>query len=377
MNLIDRIILEWSYRTKKGYPDLNNEDDLVIFESTFGFSLNEEVANKANTIKAVKAIVNNPKNKEFGLAALPSKPNRLSAPGIKNDEDILKAIRATFGEDVEIEIIRKGGPGNPSRSFSMLRFIAGDLGEVNIVVSSSAVGGAGIGNEQIVVDTLNSQIEAAGGRANITITSPERSRTYNNVTRVDKVGTTAGKGMKADIQLLDGNNVLANISIKQDGGFRWESVNNDSTPVRANFIRRALEDPTFPIELKPIEGEHTDLKPKYHMYRPDGRRLTKVVIKGAPVGDNDKFAFGEDNPKTIIVGRTFKPEDFKANGNNITVDVSSLYTNMDEIPESLQPVFAVMQHVGQKYALDFRIIPKYTAKISANGIEIDYKEVIK
>lgn len=37
MNLIDKVILEWSYRTKKGYPDFNNEEDLRIFESTFGF----------------------------------------------------------------------------------------------------------------------------------------------------------------------------------------------------------------------------------------------------------------------------------------------------------------------------------------------------
>lgn len=42
MNLIDRIILEWSYRTKKGYPDLNNEEDLRIFESLFGFMLTEK-----------------------------------------------------------------------------------------------------------------------------------------------------------------------------------------------------------------------------------------------------------------------------------------------------------------------------------------------
>lgn len=37
MNLIDKVILEWSYKTKKGYPDLNNEEDLRVFESMFGF----------------------------------------------------------------------------------------------------------------------------------------------------------------------------------------------------------------------------------------------------------------------------------------------------------------------------------------------------
>ena len=41
MNLIDKVILEWSYKTKKGYPDINNEDDMRIFESLFGFNLKE------------------------------------------------------------------------------------------------------------------------------------------------------------------------------------------------------------------------------------------------------------------------------------------------------------------------------------------------
>lgn len=42
MNLIDRVILEWSYKTKKGYPDLNSEEDLRIFESMFGFNILSE-----------------------------------------------------------------------------------------------------------------------------------------------------------------------------------------------------------------------------------------------------------------------------------------------------------------------------------------------
>ncbi len=41
MNLIDKVILEWSYRTRKGYPDINNENDLRVFESMFGFKIQE------------------------------------------------------------------------------------------------------------------------------------------------------------------------------------------------------------------------------------------------------------------------------------------------------------------------------------------------
>jgi len=44
MNLIDKAILEWSYKTTKGYPDINSQEDMALFESIFGFIplLNED-----------------------------------------------------------------------------------------------------------------------------------------------------------------------------------------------------------------------------------------------------------------------------------------------------------------------------------------------
>ena len=39
MNIIDKVLLEWSYKTKKGYPDINNEEDVRVFESMFGIEL--------------------------------------------------------------------------------------------------------------------------------------------------------------------------------------------------------------------------------------------------------------------------------------------------------------------------------------------------
>ena len=32
MNLIDKVILEWSYKTKKGYPDINDVQDMLMLE---------------------------------------------------------------------------------------------------------------------------------------------------------------------------------------------------------------------------------------------------------------------------------------------------------------------------------------------------------
>ena len=41
MEILDKILLEWSYRCEKGYPDLNNEADLAIFKQLFEVDLKE------------------------------------------------------------------------------------------------------------------------------------------------------------------------------------------------------------------------------------------------------------------------------------------------------------------------------------------------
>ena len=42
MDLLGKVLFEWSVRCEKGYPDFNNEQDLAIFESMFGFNLLSE-----------------------------------------------------------------------------------------------------------------------------------------------------------------------------------------------------------------------------------------------------------------------------------------------------------------------------------------------
>ena len=57
MELIDKILLEWSYRCEKGYPDLNNKKDIALFESLFEIDLKEEITTKTN-IAAAQDFVN-------------------------------------------------------------------------------------------------------------------------------------------------------------------------------------------------------------------------------------------------------------------------------------------------------------------------------
>ena len=40
--LIDKLILEWSWRCEKGYPDLNNPKDIKILEELFKINVREQ-----------------------------------------------------------------------------------------------------------------------------------------------------------------------------------------------------------------------------------------------------------------------------------------------------------------------------------------------
>tara|TARA_B110000046_G_scaffold184753_1_gene224105 strand:- start:62 stop:1102 length:1041 start_codon:yes stop_codon:yes gene_type:complete len=42
MNTIDKVLLEWSLKTDKGYPDINSKEDMDLFESMFGIRLNTD-----------------------------------------------------------------------------------------------------------------------------------------------------------------------------------------------------------------------------------------------------------------------------------------------------------------------------------------------
>ena len=63
MNTFDTFFKKFSYKFEKGYPDMNNEQDVLLLESMLNsiideeISLTEEVDNKAQTIKAVKKII--------------------------------------------------------------------------------------------------------------------------------------------------------------------------------------------------------------------------------------------------------------------------------------------------------------------------------
>jgi len=59
MNIVDRIVNEWAFRCKKGYPDLNNPEDMKILNeiySEFGIQVTSEIKEEQEVMRKKKEI---------------------------------------------------------------------------------------------------------------------------------------------------------------------------------------------------------------------------------------------------------------------------------------------------------------------------------
>ena len=257
----------------------------------------------------------------------------------------------------------------------MYSFKTDEFGEVNIVVSNQPPGGAGKKNEAEFIDGLNNLIQVNGGSANIKLTSPELTLNFKNINEViDSSKTGAGKGDKSDAQFISDGDVKANISLKQDGGFRWASVASNYKEFITKLVNKALKGELESLTLKP----NPDNPKKFLMFDPKtGNRITKVVIPDFPKDDVESWVFGPEEPRVIMVSKTWSNEDFTLDNGNITARATHIYQTLDDIEkDNIDPVFAIMQHVGMSQGLDYRIIPAKQAKITKNVRELSYSEIM-
>ena len=113
------------------------------------------------------------------------------------------------------------------------------------------------------------------------------------------------------------------------------------------------------------------------MYDPKtGERITKVIIPDFPKDDINTWVFGPEDPQVVIVSKPEKGEYSLENG-VITVKVSYIYEKLEDLEEDkIDPVFAIMQHIGMSQGLDYRIIPSKQANISSNARELSYNEIM-
>jgi hypothetical protein len=352
-------------------------------KSPLKFRIISEIFNRSSSIKAAEDFVNNSQfAKDKGITKFKSGKyiNRINSSQEKDLNKIKDALVSHFGiSDKDIEQIEPGqGPASKD-SVPGFKLTTPLFGEVYIAVSTGKKGTGGKKNERDFNVAVN-QYANKENPITVKLVSKGKTITVENVSKAIDVAGSTTDNLKADSALLNSEGEkISNISLKQPEGFRWASLSNDSSPFRKNFIDASLNNPDFPITLKQNPNAPEG---KYLMYK-EGTddRITIVIVKNAPISVDDKNIFGTDDPKTIVVGRTFKPEDFKFDEgtNTLTINADHIYENMKEIEGTpFEPVFVVAQHQKNPYGLDFRSYPSFMAKLpkKGTGIEINYDELV-
>ena len=113
MDSIDKFLKLYSYKFDKGYPDMNDERDILLLENilnkfSVSIQLNEEIPNRLGTIKAVQKIVDKV-GKKYDLFIPKSKKNRLSKAGKQDTQFFVDIFQDVFDEEgddtLDIKII--------------------------------------------------------------------------------------------------------------------------------------------------------------------------------------------------------------------------------------------------------------------------------
>jgi hypothetical protein len=163
MDPFDIFLKKFTYKFPKGYPDMNNEQDILLLENLlqglgidFKFdSLIYEVSDSQvtkNTRKAIDYIIKNTNN---GFKTQ-SDPKRLGNPNKTSSDDFKVIINQLFKpDDITIHGPRSGP--NPSGKYDMYEFETDDFGLVRIVLS-----GGGNAGEQYETEFYNVAKELAG-----------------------------------------------------------------------------------------------------------------------------------------------------------------------------------------------------------------------
>lgn len=358
-NVFDNFFQKYAYKFHKGYPDMNNDKDILLLENILDelgikISFNEvkkpydALSNEAKEVaqELIKSlnlttddIKSSSRNRIIILTDIPRAKvfGELDKLGYKKDMSIPGSSQGGFKTPNNIEIIVKPKSSQGQQS-------------------------AGKQNEHSFFNLINHKVIENDGPITVILKSDKKNLKFEDVEECkDSSHESSTQFHKADAQFINSDNkVIANISLKKVNAVRWESSKTrtiDDINVFKNFISKALNGDLPNVALAPIEGK----KNKYKLYQPNTKKiLSKVVIKNTPDKVIEDVVFGNDNPKTIVVKEDFEDySNYTFENGVLTINCFKIYTDIDDLlGTDDEPIFALSNHIGQAYGIEFRSFSK-------------------
>lgn len=309
MNLIDKVILEWAWMSEKGYPDLNNENDLKVFESMFGFNL-KEGDYKILSFGDLRKYGGPRLNKLYDLIS-----NKEPIALTSGEETIIDFAKPEYSElfkNSDISGIKKIA-GSRVNSFPFFTADGKEIG-INSLLKTPAFGGKGKGSgtaqEDIALSGINKELNTIGS-IDIELAGKE----YKSIVRAETVKGTP----KADFTLNT-----------KEGPVIFLSHKDGSTPKHFQQYSgfKGLEDydeiKSFVEAVKNATNGELESKQSFK------RALLSDEVKRKSVYGLDfgSDSFGKNNCQAILQG----PVKFEAQESGDYVIISNHQVHNPDIP---------------------------------------------
>jgi hypothetical protein len=227
-------------------------------------------------------------------------------------------------------------------------------------LSKQGSASAGIDNENIVVDTINSYTKK--GPINVIFKDADGRKTFDvyGCTSASSVGSDTTDKKKADIILYVGNTKYP-ISIKKDNAEYWESADTSFGPKSLPIIKKAIKDK----KIKLIDnGSYFTIEPN-------------IAVK-ATKEEKNSIIFGSDilTNKGCVITKTFSKDSFNLEDGNLIIDVSNIITNLTEVPDDKDVFFLIRNDKTRKSVKEYpgiRVLAAYKSRINKNVLVLPRK----
>ena len=272
MDAIDKFLKKYSYKFPKGYPDMNNEQDILLMESILSeLDINLDEVKQPYT-KIINALLS--AEEASGKLGSHSKSQRVKNIGNISNEDFIDILSNVFDVDTkDIKILPPKAIGNPSSGNFAFQFPIEDQ-EVTIVLGTKTRGTA---IEDYELSNLNNIIAENGGSINIKV----GDTIYEDITKVEKIPGNK----QADFVFIGKNNIYVQHKDLKASQQLSGVKKLESDPEVKDFVQA----------VKDISGGSLQSKMNFK------RQVIspKLQLKGA-YGVGDKF--GIDKVQSIMFG---------------------------------------------------------------------------
>jgi hypothetical protein len=138
MDVLEKFLHSISYKFPKGYPDMKNDQDILILErELFKYNIDLREGTKAsNTRKAIDTIVSSEQGKASGLTKM-ADTYRIGNPNKIDKDKFIEILDSVFNSPKITIYSPKEGP-NSSSKYNMFEFDLEGEGKVQIVLAGGA-----------------------------------------------------------------------------------------------------------------------------------------------------------------------------------------------------------------------------------------------